>query len=487
MKIQNKLNLGFLVVSMFVIFVGGISVWANHRTINELRLKQEHFRSMVNTADTATVISSHAKSAEAHLMLFLTLHDTNDRNIFFDCVKALENQISILHKNVPHPEIQQVIKVIKTEEQQFLSRAKALLSTYDQEKAATGSFSLEKHRELVLSFHDSASALRSYSVQFANYSTNFLNRQAAIKAATEVSSYTKRAEGHLMLFLTLHDIIDRDKFFKRITALNEQIKILQEHVLDPEGRQIIGTIATGKDKLLSQGKVLLVSYDQEKSATGSFSLEKHRDAVLSLHDIASDLHQLGIKAKKHNIDFATQTRQEIIQSARYFQFVSYVSIICAIVLSLVLGYWISKKLTYPLKQLQYGLTEIGKGRLNTVIDIKSRDETRTLAETFNNMASDLIKLKSEIEKRNRKLKQEIEERKLVQAELQKVLDEIKTLRGIIPICTHCKKIRDDKGVWNKLEKYIHEHSYAEFSHGVCPKCAEKFYSQYSLYDNEGNT
>jgi len=61
--------------------------------------------------------------------------------------------------------------------------------------------------------------------------------------------------------------------------------------------------------------------------------------------------------------------------------------------------------------------------------------------------------------------------------LQKALDEIKTLRGIIPICSHCKQLRDDAGIWKRIEEYIHEHSEARFSHGVCPQCMEKYYSE----------
>jgi hypothetical protein len=61
----------------------------------------------------------------------------------------------------------------------------------------------------------------------------------------------------------------------------------------------------------------------------------------------------------------------------------------------------------------------------------------------------------------------------VNAELQKTLDEIKTLRGIIPICAYCKKIRDDKGAWDAVEYYVSKHSYAQFSHGACPECFKK--------------
>jgi len=65
--------------------------------------------------------------------------------------------------------------------------------------------------------------------------------------------------------------------------------------------------------------------------------------------------------------------------------------------------------------------------------------------------------------------------------LQKALDEIKTLKGIVPICAHCKKIRDDKGYWNLLESYIEKHSEAEFSHGMCPDCLEELYGEEAWY------
>lgn len=71
----------------------------------------------------------------------------------------------------------------------------------------------------------------------------------------------------------------------------------------------------------------------------------------------------------------------------------------------------------------------------------------------------------------------------VNTELRRALDEIQTLRGILPICSYCKKIRDDKGSWNSIEDYIHEHSEAEFSHGICQECAEKYFPDDDLYDD----
>lgn len=56
-------------------------------------------------------------------------------------------------------------------------------------------------------------------------------------------------------------------------------------------------------------------------------------------------------------------------------------------------------------------------------------------------------------------------------ELQKALNEVRTLRGLIPICAKCKKIRDDKGFWQQVEVYVHNHTEANFTHGFCPECA----------------
>jgi len=62
--------------------------------------------------------------------------------------------------------------------------------------------------------------------------------------------------------------------------------------------------------------------------------------------------------------------------------------------------------------------------------------------------------------------------------------EMKELRGLLPICSECKNIRDDKGYWKKIETYIEEHSDAQFSHDVCSDCAKKLYPE--LVDEDGN-
>ncbi len=94
------------------------------------------------------------------------------------------------------------------------------------------------------------------------------------------------------------------------------------------------------------------------------------------------------------------------------------------------------------------------------------EESKQHAQALSKVVNEL---EVEIAERNRVEKELVKEKK----NLQEALVEIKTLRGIIPICSYCKKIRDDKGIWSQLEAYLQSHSDAQFSHGACPECYKK--------------
>ncbi len=91
-------------------------------------------------------------------------------------------------------------------------------------------------------------------------------------------------------------------------------------------------------------------------------------------------------------------------------------------------------------------------------------------------------LEETVEKRTQELSETNKELHKTNDDLNKALLEVKTLSGMLPICSYCKKIRDDKGYWNQLESYIHEHSDAQFSHGICPECTRKYYPE--IYNRE---
>ena len=65
-------------------------------------------------------------------------------------------------------------------------------------------------------------------------------------------------------------------------------------------------------------------------------------------------------------------------------------------------------------------------------------------------------------------------------ELQSTMEGIKSLEGLLPICSYCNKIRDEHGKWNRIETYIQKHSKAKFSHSVCPECVAKHYPDFDI-------
>lgn len=133
------------------------------------------------------------------------------------------------------------------------------------------------------------------------------------------------------------------------------------------------------------------------------------------------------------------------------------------------------------------------GEIASIKSIGRNITERRKAEIALRKAHDVLEMRvekrtKELSQLNESLEQEIAERKRAQEELektinelQKALNEIKTLHGIIPICANCKNIRDDKGAWAQMEKYISERSDAQFSHGICPECVEKLYPDLDIY------
>jgi len=81
------------------------------------------------------------------------------------------------------------------------------------------------------------------------------------------------------------------------------------------------------------------------------------------------------------------------------------------------------------------------------------------------------------------MKRAEQDRERLISELQEALANVRTLKGLLPICSACKKIRDDKGYWTRIEAYIKRHAEVDFSHGLCPECAEKLYGREDWFKN----
>jgi len=253
-------------------------------------------------------------------------------------------------------------------------------------------------------------------------------------AATEVSSYAKRAEGHLLLYLALHAKADKEKFPKRITSLHEQLSILDQKIGSPEARIIFEKIKANTGRLLSDGNTLIAYHDKVLEDKGNFKIEDHQEAILEVHENFSAIRELGVNLAECEIKLETDLKSKILENETRLRSHLLFLIILTFGITVFLGYILNRNLKA---------------------------------------------LNKEIVKR-------IQSEKAIQSERDKLKDalaNVKILSGLLPICASCKKIRDDKGYWNQIETYIKDHSGAEFSHSICPECAKKLYPDF-LEDKE---
>lgn len=103
-------------------------------------------------------------------------------------------------------------------------------------------------------------------------------------------------------------------------------------------------------------------------------------------------------------------------------------------------------------------------------------------------SQELLTVLAELRRKNNALQSEIAERQQVERdkerliqELREALENVRKLRGLLPICAYCKKIRDDQGYWNQLESYISQHADVTFTHSVCPECSKKIYAELKAF------
>jgi C4-dicarboxylate-specific signal transduction histidine kinase len=119
----------------------------------------------------------------------------------------------------------------------------------------------------------------------------------------------------------------------------------------------------------------------------------------------------------------------------------------------------------PLRTLASAITEFGQGTWTARAPLQTHRELDQLARTFNTMADTIQEHRENLEGLVRQRTQDLEQ----------AIAAMKQLHGMIPICSYCKKIRDDGGSWWQLESYIQSHSEAEFSHGICPDCRTRHF------------
>jgi CHASE3 domain sensor protein len=165
-----------------------------------------------------------------------------------------------------------------------------------------------------------------------------------IVAATEISSYAKRAEGHIMLFLALGDETDGRKFHQRIDSLYEQITKAESLARNQEARSILNTVSAKANDLFVTGDVLLEAYVKEKAQTGDFEIENHAQGIRKLNKIASEIREVGVKLAELEVSLQAGVTKEAVRVADAVSRFILIMGVFAIFIALLIGYYMGQSI-----------------------------------------------------------------------------------------------------------------------------------------------
>lgn len=157
------------------------------------------------------------------------------------------------------------------------------------------------------------------------------------------------------------------------------------------------------------------------------------------------------------------------------------SLVASLLLALLFALYLSRGLTSRINTLIKRCQQIAMGRFDQSITMRTFDEFDDLVEAFNTMSEELALARSqahqaidELSDSRNNLESRVQERTRA---LETALEKVQVLSGMLPICSSCKKIRNDEGYWQQVEHFVAMHTGARFSHGLCPECATRLYGE----------
>lgn len=386
MRIENRLTVSLLVIFLLLGMVGVFGLVATKKIVSSFDGSDKELRSIVTSAID---VGSLAKRAESHLVLYLTLHEAIDREKFFSRYEEVSQLVSKLENTLKEPEVQKILGRMKADIVEVMPVGQALLAAHKYDMERQGGFDPKRYESLINKLHEYTSGIRQSSLELAYFETDFLNRQAAISAATELSSYAKRAHGHLMKFLLLNEELDKRKFFERYDAMVEQISYLEKRLREPEVTQILAEVREYSSQVLPVGAELIRLRQEDMEKSGRFIGENHIEELQKLYTLTSTLRKLGDKLVRYNVGVEETRQRDAMEEAMILQRYIIIVFLVAFVIMVLMAYRLTRSILLPLKKLRGATEEIAAGNLTAEIDIARGDELGELAASFKRMAERL--------------------------------------------------------------------------------------------------
>lgn len=157
MKIGTKIILGFVFVSILLGVVGYLGIYANKVVVDSFETSEEHFGAIIEASNE---VSSFAKRAEGHAMLYLTLNNGSDKTKFSQRIDSLREQISIIDTNVTDPQAKKIATSMSIKTDELQSIGESLFTSHDNELNSTGKFGFENHETSIRRLDDVAAEVR---------------------------------------------------------------------------------------------------------------------------------------------------------------------------------------------------------------------------------------------------------------------------------------------------------------------------------------
>ena len=447
MKYNNILKTGYFLVAVLVTLVGLLGIYGTQTIVNLLKGDDEHLRSRILHISS---LSMNIKNAETDVTMYLLLQDQSFKKKYFMRLAEVRNSLDSLRTDVKVETTQEryILNSIENEFGKFVSAGQALLAPYDSQIKSNGDVLFSEHGHLIKSFFGLSSEIRRFALKLGEYETDFLNRQAPITASLGLASYSKRLQGHLLIYLLTRDKTDRAKVFDRYQSCWEMFSILEDRLNDPESRKTLLKISQDLRDLMSYCQKAIEIHESDIS--NMMPVNREDDSLIrNISEKTQEIVKDSTRIAEINVMMEISPKQIAIRNAYTAQAIIIVVTIIPVVLAFVLGYAAHRK-AIELEESHIKLSELN----NKLIVVN------------HNLENEIIERKDAEEQKSRLI-----------IDLQSALAQVKTLSGLIPICSSCKKIRDDRGFWQQVEVYVRDHSEAEFSHSICPDCLRELYPE----------
>lgn len=164
MKIRQKLISGFVVISLMLGLVGILGLYANSNIVSSYEEGDKHFDSILEASNE---VSSYAKRVQGHTMLFLTLHNTSDRDKAYQRIASLQEQINILDSEIMHPEAKDILDKTTSRTEELRLTIGLLFKAYDNDIQTSGTFDPRNHEELIRKLDNISSIIRQNGLDLA--------------------------------------------------------------------------------------------------------------------------------------------------------------------------------------------------------------------------------------------------------------------------------------------------------------------------------